>query len=83
MRALRPNASADSRGRADREGSLLPDGHPAIGRPDPALNCKLAEALLHEGRCEDALVWVRRGFPAVGDDPALLRICAWVFRTEL
>jgi capsular polysaccharide transport system permease protein len=39
----------------------------------------LAEALLHQGRCEDALFWARRGFPAVGDDPALLRICAWVF----
>src|ERR1044071_4635352 len=49
------------------------------GRSDPLLNCKLAEALLHRKRCEEALACTRRGFPEVGSDPALLRICAWVF----
>jgi Flp pilus assembly protein TadD len=48
-------------------------------RLDPLLNCKLAEALLHEGRQAEALAAARRGFPETGDDPALLRICAWVF----
>ncbi|MGE0260462.1 MAG: tetratricopeptide repeat protein [Alphaproteobacteria bacterium] len=47
--------------------------------PDPTRDCKLAEALLHDGRRADALACVRRGFPEAGDDPALLRICAWVF----
>ena len=51
----------------------------AAGRPDPLLNCKLAEALLHRRRCEDALACARRGFLEVGSDPALLGICAWVF----
>jgi ABC-type polysaccharide/polyol phosphate export permease/Flp pilus assembly protein TadD len=51
----------------------------ATGRPDPLLNCKLAEALLHRGRREDALDCVRRGFADAAGDPALLRICAWVF----
>jgi capsular polysaccharide transport system permease protein len=53
--------------------------HSASGRLDPLLDCKLAEALLHRGRREDALVCVRRGFPEAAGDPALLRICAWVF----
>jgi capsular polysaccharide transport system permease protein len=39
----------------------------------------LAEILLHEGRREEALVRARAGFPEAGDDPTLLRICAWVF----
>src|SRR3954451_12483822 len=51
----------------------------AAGRPHPLLNCKLAEALLHRRRCEDALACARRGFLEVGSDPALLGICAWVF----
>jgi hypothetical protein len=51
----------------------------ATARSDPLLNCKLAEALLHDGRPREALACVRRGFPEAGDDPALLRICAWVF----
>jgi len=54
----------------------------AAGRPDPLLNCKLAEALLHRRRCEDALACARRGFLEVGSDPALLGICAWVFSTR-
>ena len=54
----------------------------AAGRPDPLLNCKLAEALLHRRRCEDALACARRGFLEVGSDPALLGICAWVFSKD-
>jgi ABC-type polysaccharide/polyol phosphate export permease/tetratricopeptide (TPR) repeat protein len=51
----------------------------ATGQADPLLTCKLAEALLHQGRRDDALACARSGFPACGDNPALLRICAWVF----
>jgi tetratricopeptide (TPR) repeat protein len=51
----------------------------ASGEPDPVLNCRLAEALLHDGRREEALACVRRGFAAAEDDPVLLHICAWVF----
>ena len=56
--------------------------HGATARLDPLLNCKLAEALLHDGRRGDALACVRRGFPEAAGDPALLRICAWVFSKE-
>ena len=51
----------------------------ALGKPDATLNCRLAEVSLHQGRREDALKCVRRAFPVAEDDPALLRICAWVF----
>jgi hypothetical protein len=53
--------------------------HCATALPDPLLDCKLAEALLHDGRNADALACVQRGFPEAAGDPALLRICAWVF----
>ena len=55
------------------------DRQSAASRPDPLFNCKLAEALLHQRRYEEALACARRGFPEVGSDPALLHICAWVF----
>lgn len=51
----------------------------AAGQTDPLPTCGLAEVLLHQGRRDDALACARRGFPAAGDDPALLHICAWVF----
>ena len=54
----------------------------ATGRPDPLLNCRLAEALLHRGRREDALGCVRRGFPEAAGDAELLRICACVFSKQ-
>jgi len=59
------------------------DRQSAASRPDPLFNCKLAEALLHQRRYEEALACARRGFPEVGSDPALLHICAWVFSKEL
>ena len=55
------------------------DRQSAASRPDLLFNCKLAEALLHQRRYEEALACARRGFPEVGSDPALLHICAWVF----
>ncbi len=54
--------------------SFLPA--PAAGAPD---DCRLAEALFHEGRRTEAVECCRRALPAVGDDPAMLQICAWVF----
>ena len=51
----------------------------AAGRADPLPTCKLAEALLHQGRRAEALACAHRAFPAAGEDPALLHICAWVF----
>jgi capsular polysaccharide transport system permease protein len=49
------------------------------GPPDAARDCRLAEALLHQGRAEEAAACCRRAWPSVGDDPDLLRICGWVF----
>ena len=49
------------------------------GEGDAQRACRLAEALLHRGRREDAVACCRRALPALGDDAALLRICAWVF----
>ena len=51
----------------------------ATGGADPLLTCRLAEVLLHRGRCEEALACARSGFLDAADDPALLQICAWVF----
>lgn len=47
--------------------------------PDAALECRLAEALLHEGRREEAVECCRRALPRVAGDVAMLQICAWVF----
>src|SRR4051812_96647 len=71
--------SAISGGLADRRAASLPEGHAATERSDPALSCKLAEALLHEGRRDEALAYAQSGFRVCGDDPALLHVCAWVF----
>jgi tetratricopeptide (TPR) repeat protein len=49
------------------------------GAADGELNCRLAEALFHRGRCEEALECVRRALAWVGGDAAMLRVCAWVF----
>lgn len=46
---------------------------------DPGLNCRLAEALFHRGRREEALECTRRAVPGAGDDAAILGLCAWVF----
>jgi tetratricopeptide (TPR) repeat protein len=51
----------------------------ARGAADAARNCRLAEALFHCGRRDEALECVRRALPWAGDDAALLHICAWVF----
>jgi ABC-type polysaccharide/polyol phosphate export permease len=42
-------------------------------------DCRLAEALQHQGRTEEAVDCCRRAWPQIGDDPSLLRICGWVF----
>jgi tetratricopeptide (TPR) repeat protein len=52
------------------------DGNAAA---DAGLNCRLAEALLHQGRREEALECVGRALPWAGSDTVLLHICAWVF----
>jgi len=49
---------------------------------DTGLNCGLAEALFHSGRGEEAVECCRRALPWAGSDAAMLRICAWVFRTR-
>jgi tetratricopeptide (TPR) repeat protein len=41
--------------------------------------CRLAEALFHRGRRDEAVECCRRELPGVDGDAALLRICAWVF----
>ena len=46
---------------------------------DAGLNCRLAEALFHHGRRDEALECARRAFPWAGGDTAMLHICAWVF----
>jgi tetratricopeptide (TPR) repeat protein len=51
----------------------------ATGAPDCALSCRLAEALLHRGRREEAVECCRLAWPFVGDDPQQLQICGWVF----
>ncbi len=51
----------------------------AVADLDAGLNCRLAEALLHDGRRETALECVSRALPAAGDDLAMLAICGWVF----
>jgi capsular polysaccharide transport system permease protein len=47
--------------------------------PDAALNCRIAEALAHRGRADEALECCRRAWPSAGDAPDLLQICGWVF----
>jgi capsular polysaccharide transport system permease protein len=49
------------------------------GQSDAGLNCRLAEALLHQGRRDEAVECGRRAVPWAGSDAAMLRICAWVF----
>jgi capsular polysaccharide transport system permease protein len=51
----------------------------AGGESSAEWNCRLAEALLHQGRRDAAVECVRRGFPAADGAAALLHICAWVF----
>ncbi len=46
---------------------------------DAGLHCRLAEALLHQSRRDEAVECIRRALPWVGSDAAMLRICAWVF----
>jgi capsular polysaccharide transport system permease protein len=48
------------------------------GAADAGPNCRLAEALFHQGRRDDALECVRRALPWTGCDAAMLRICGWV-----
>jgi len=50
----------------------------ANGPSGAALNCRLAEALLHQDRCDAAVECVRRASPWAGSDVSMLRICAWV-----
>jgi tetratricopeptide (TPR) repeat protein len=49
------------------------------GQSDAGLNCRLAEALFQQSRRDEALECCRRAFPWAGTEPAMLRICAWVF----
>lgn len=51
----------------------------ADGAAQARLNCRLAEALLHGGRGDEAVECIRRAFPAAQSDAALLHLCAWVF----
>lgn len=47
------------------------------GESEAGLNCRLAEALLHQDRREAAVECVRRASPWAGSDAAMLRVCAW------
>lgn len=49
------------------------------GESEAGLNCRLAEALCHRGRRDEAVECCRRALPWAGGDGAMLRICAWVF----
>lgn len=50
------------------------------GADGAALNCRLAEILVHRGRREDALECGRRALAfAAGDDADTARFCAWLF----
>jgi len=55
------------------------EGRAAQSGPAAAADCRFAEALLHRAQVEQAVDYCRRAWPAVGDDPDLLRICGWVF----
>jgi ABC-type polysaccharide/polyol phosphate export permease/Flp pilus assembly protein TadD len=46
------------------------------------LRCRLAEALFHHGRRDEAVTCCRQALPHVGGDPALLELCAWVFSND-
>jgi hypothetical protein len=50
-----------------------------------ALNCRLAEALFHVGRRDEALECGRRAFALAPGDPETAHFCAWLFsnRTRL
>jgi capsular polysaccharide transport system permease protein len=49
------------------------------GPAEAALNCRLAEALLHRDRRDAAAECCRRALPWAGNDAAMLRLCAWTF----
>jgi len=49
------------------------------GAAESELHCRLAEALFHQARRDEALECVRRAYPWIGGDAGLLHICAWVF----
>ncbi len=46
---------------------------------DAGLNCRLAEALMHQSRRDEAVECVRRALQWADGDAAMLRVCAWVF----
>lgn len=50
-----------------------------IGRGDAQLNRRLAEALFHCGRTEEALDCGRRSLALAPSDPETLYFCAWLF----
>jgi Flp pilus assembly protein TadD len=49
------------------------------GGPDASLNCRLAEALFHHGRCEEALECGRRAVARAPGHAETLHLCAWLF----
>lgn len=49
------------------------------GAGDAERDCRLAEALLHQRRCDDAIECCQRAFPLATGNASMLRICAWVF----
>jgi ABC-type polysaccharide/polyol phosphate export permease/Flp pilus assembly protein TadD len=59
--------------------SVGPGGDDGAPDTDAGRHCRLAEALLHNGRRAEAVAYCRRALPGAAGDPALLRICAWVF----
>ena len=46
---------------------------------DAEANCRLAEALFHQGRDDEAVECCRRAAPWIDGEAAMLRISAWVF----
>lgn len=71
--------AAFAAGRLDACLTTLRQQAPGRGPFYAERHCRLAEALLHRGRRTDAVECCRKAFPLVADDPAMLRICAWVF----
>jgi tetratricopeptide (TPR) repeat protein len=49
------------------------------GKAEAEANFRLAEALFHAGRRDDALECCRRALPEVANDAAMLHLGAWVF----
>lgn len=49
------------------------------GATPAEMDCRRAEALFHAGDHQAALDFCRSALPRIGNDAAMLRVCAWIF----